>query len=380
MKVSLKVKKLPFITGVREKPDNGDLPIWLSFELEIDDGTRLVQQKYSKSIDKYLKLSYRKGSLLSTPLGRGNFGKRRSDEVLAFILKALNKSINSMRILEVGCGDGYILRKLKNLGAKEIIGCEPGAGSEDKENKTKVRIIRDFFSQDLFKQKYDLVLSYGVLEHLRQPIKSLMEMAECTAKGGLLFAGVPNCERKLILGDPGILAHEHWNYFTPQSLKRTLLATGLKKVKVSKGRNGAMIYGWGLKPKQIEKEQRIYADYCLKVKKHMAILQSRIDKLPGKENDLGFYGGGTQLKGLLKFRSEPRLFDGDETKWGKYYPGFKSPIEPAENLFTKPVKELWITAIDYDKEIRDHLKKLKLPKEITIFSLKSFLKSDEKLR
>lgn len=364
---------------MREKPDDGNLPIWLSFELEIDEGTGLVRQKYSKSIDKYLKLAYRKGSLLSTPLGRGDFGKRRADEALAIILKALNKPINNIRILEVGCGDGYILRELKNLGAKEVIGCEPGAGSEEKENKTKVRIIGDFFSPDLFKGKYDLVLSYGVLEHLRQPIKLLMEMAECAEAGGLLFVGVPNCERKLILGDPGILAHEHWNYFTPQSLKRTLLATGLKKVKVSKGRNGAMIYGWGIKPKLIEKEQRLYSDYCFKIRKHMEKLQSRIDKLSGKENDLGFYGGGTQLKGLLKFKSEPRFFDGDEIKWGKYYPGFKSAIESPKNLFTRPVRELWVTAIDYDKEIRDDLKKLKLPGEITIFSLKSFLKSNEKL-
>ena len=364
---------------MREKSDNGDLPVWLSFELEIDDGTGLVRQKYSKSIDKYLKLAYRKGSLLSTPLGRGDFGKRRADEALSIILKALNKSINNMRILEVGCGDGYILRELKNMGAKEVIGCEPGVGSEEKANKIKVRIIRDFFSPDLFKQKYDLVLSYGVLEHLRQPIKLLMEMSECMETGGLLFAGVPNCERKLILGDPGILAHEHWNYFTPRSLKRTLLAAGLKKVKVAKGRNGAMIYGWGIKSKLIEKEQWLYSDYCLRVKKHTVKLQSRIDKLSGKENDLGFYGGGTQLKGFLKFRSELRFFDGDETKWGKYYPGFKSAIEPAKNLFTNPVRELWIVAIDYDKEIRDHLKQIKLPGEIKVFSLKSFLERNGKL-
>jgi len=374
VKSLLFTKKLPFITGVLAKPDNGDLPTGLPLELEIDSVTGLVRQKYSKLVAKYLKPAYLRGSLLSTSLGKGNFGKRRADELLAFLLSALNKPINKMRVLEVGCGDGYILRTLKFMGAKEVVGCEPGNVPDKEINELKITIIRNFFSADLFEQTYDMVFSYGVLEHLQQPIKSVMEMMECTGTGGLLFAGVPNCEQKLSLGDPGILAHEHWNYFTPFSFKNILSAAGLKNVKVVKGKNDAMLYGWGLKSNLIQKEQKLYSGYRIRLNKCMAILQSRINRLPGEADDLGLYGGGTQLKGFLKFKSDPRIFDGDSAKRGKYYAGFKSAIEPAENLKLKPVKELWITAVDYDEEIRAFLKKLKLPGKIKIFSLKELLK------
>ena len=374
----LLTKKLPFITGVLKTSGSGSLPVELPLELEIDSATGLVRQKYSKLVDKYLKLAYLKGSLLSTPLGKGNFGNRRAGELLAVLLNALHQPMSRTRFLEVGCGDGYILRTLKSIGAKGVVGCEPGNVSDKEINELKITIIRDFFSADLFEQKFDVVFSYGVLEHLQQPIKSVMEMVECANAGGLLFAGVPNCERKLRLGDPGILAHEHWNYFTPFSFKNILSAAGLKNVKVVKGKNGAMLYGWGLKSSLIQKEQKLYTGYNIRLNKCMAILQSRINRLPGEVNDLGLYGGGTQLKGFLKFKSEPRLFDGDSAKRGKYYAGFKSAIEPAENLKLKPVKELWITAVDYDEEIQAFLKKIKLPRKIKIISLKKLLKSSGK--
>ena len=141
------------------------------------------------------------------------------------------------------------------------------------------------------------------------------------------------------------------------------------------GKNGAMLYGWGLKSNLIQKEQKLYTDYLTRLNKCVEILQSRINRLPGEANELGLYGGGTQLKGFLRFKNEPRLFDGDSAKQGKYYAGFKSVIEPVENLRLRPVKELWITAIDYDEEIRVVLKKSKLPRKVKIFSLKKLLKS-----
>lgn len=369
------LRRIPFITGVLAKPDIGELLNGFPFELEIDSATGLIRQKYSKLVEKYLRLAYLRGSLLSTSLGKGSFGKRRADELLAVLLKALHKPINRTRFLEVGCGDGYILRTLKSTGALEVVGCDPGYVSDKEINNLRIKIIKDFFSPDLFSHSYDVVFGYGVLEHLRRPIQSVMEMMECLTGGGLLFAGVPNCERKLKLGDPAILAHEHWNYFTPKSFKNILSAAGLKNVKVVKGKNGAMLYGWGFKQRIIQKEQKLFSDYQVRLIKCMAILQSRINRLPGEANDLGLYGGGTQLKGFLKFKSEPRLFDGDSAKRGKYYSGFKSAIEPAENLKLKPVKELWITAIDYDEEIQAFLKKLKLPGKIRIFSLKELLES-----
>ena len=377
----LKIKKLPFLIGVNDVPGNYGLPTKLPFRLEQDDETGLIRQKYSRAIDTYLRRAYSMGSSLSTPLGRGSFGKRRADEAIKMILMAISKPLRSMDILEVGCGDGYLLAELQNMGAKEVTGCEPGNSIGNKDKNNKITIVKNFFSPILFNKLFDLVLSYGVLEHINQPIESVKSMISCIKDEGQLFIGVPNCEYKMKLGDPGILAHEHWSYFTPNSLKATLLTAGLEQVKVIVGQNGAMVYGWGVKPKTmrkqknhfIKREKKLYLDFCSKIKIKIPKLQERIDRLLKSGGEIGFYGGGTQLASLLKFKVPLRFFDGDKAKWGKYFPGFNSPIEPAKNLITSPVNELWIIAVDYDREIRNDLNCLQLGDKIKIFSLKRFL-------
>lgn len=378
---------MPFIIGVRDINNNAGLPSKLPFRLEQDNRTGLISQKYSKTIDNYLKRAYQQGSLLSTPLGQGSFGKRRADEAIKTIIMALNKPLRQMGILEVGCGDGYLLSRLQDLGAKEVIGCEPSNSVGENEKRGKVKIIKDFFSPKLFDKPFDLVLSYGVLEHLHQPLEVVRSLMTCIKNGGILFAGVPNCEHKMKLGDPGILAHEHWNYFTPLSFKQILLAAGLERVKVVVGQNRAVIYGWGVKPFRVNKQKNYfltdkkdpYLLFCSKVKSRIHKLQGRIDKLSKLGEKIGLYGGGTQLTALLDFKIEPRFFDGDEAKWGKYYPAFSSAIEPPKNLIVNPVKELWIAAVDYDQEIQDDLERLRLKKKVRIFSLKRFLEQKSSL-
>ena len=103
-------------------------------------------------------------------------------------------------------------------------------------------------------------------------------------------------------------------------------------------------------------------------------LQEKINDSEKQGKSVGLYGGGLNVFGLLNHSSEPRFFDGDIEKHGKYYPGFNNPIENPNNLLDNPVDEIWIMALDYDEEITNYLKnELKLPDNSNIFSFNNFL-------
>lgn len=374
----LKFDKFPFYIGALESSENKGLPLVLPFTLEYDSEAGIIAQKYSEEIDATLVTAYTKGSLLSTGLGSGSFGMRRADDVLRYLLKSCPLPIEKASFLEIGCGDGFLLHRLKQLGAKKVIGCEPGPAALQGMEKYGVKILNRFFEPALFDEKYDVIYSYGVLEHIYNPLKLLSAFKYCLKENGHVFVGVPNCEKKLKLGDANILCHEHWNYFTEENLRNLLARGNFDIIEMMVGINDAMIYAWGTVAKEkgspivfSAATERLFEDFCARVKKILSILQKRVNMLSGGGKSLGLYGGGIPIIGLLEHDIEPRFFDSDIAKHGKYFPGYNNPIENPENMLSDGVDELWIIPIDYDEEIRDYLKnRLQISDRINVLSMK----------
>lgn len=377
----LEFKKLPFFIGVLDSPENKGFPLSLSFVLEFDRNSGLIVQRYSKEREALLMDVYKKGSLISTNLGQGSFGVARAEDALKHLLKNCRLPINESCFLELGCGDGYLLHRLKLLGAKKVLGCEPGPAGREGEKKYGIEILNSFYKPELFNEKFDLIFSYGLLEHIHNPLEIIISFSSCLKENGKIFVAVPNCENKLRLGDVSILSHEHWNYFTRQSLRNLLIRSNLSDVETTIGINEAMIYGRGTKASRKQEitdltglDKELFYTFCAKIKRILPIFQKRIDTLNRKGKTLGLYGGGLKVVGLLKHKLEPRFFDGDIAKHGKFFPGYKNPIEKPQNLITAKVDELWIMATDYDKEIIDYLtNELTVSSDINIISFKRFL-------
>lgn len=378
----LELKKLPFFIGVLDSPENNGFPLSLAFVLEFDRDSGLIVQRYSKEREALLMDVYKKGSLISTNLGEGSFGVARAEDALKHLLKNRRLPINESSFLELGCGDGYLLHRLKLLGAKKVLGCEPGPAGREGEKKYGIEILNSFYKPELFNEKFDLIFSYGLLEHIHNPLEIINSFSSCLKDNGKIFVAVPNCENKLRLGDISILSHEHWNYFTRQSLKNLLIRSNFTDVETATGVNEAMIYGWGTMASRnqgvaglTDLDKELFYVFCTKVKRILPMLQGRIDTLDREGRTLGLYGGGLKVVGLLKHKFEPRFFDGDVAKHRKFFPGYKNPIENPRNLITDKVDELWITATDYDGEITNYLaNELNVSSDINIISFKRFLK------
>ena len=112
-----------------------------------------------------------------------------------FILDAMKDvDFEDKRVLDVGCRDGLFSFEAERRGAKEIIGIDNDLSRGATEFliphfHSKVRMEeRNLYDLDesLF-GKFDVIMCFGVLYHLRYPITGLKKLIDLMADGGLLL-------------------------------------------------------------------------------------------------------------------------------------------------------------------------------------------------
>ncbi|MFM6053078.1 MAG: class I SAM-dependent methyltransferase, partial [Sphaerospermopsis kisseleviana] len=104
----------------------------------------------------------------------------------------------------------------------DVMGIEPGIHGQAGSQRFGVPVVRDFFPSSKVSRSFDIITAFFVLEHLRDVQNFLMNIREHLKNDGILFLSVPDCEPYLAHGDISFLFHEHWNYFTEQSLYAVL--------------------------------------------------------------------------------------------------------------------------------------------------------------
>jgi len=107
-------------------------------------------------------------------------------------LELISSFKRSGSLLEIGCGDGKLLTSLK--GRYDVAGTDlseyairKAAGSIDK-NKLKVSDIE----REAIRGKYDIIVAFDVLEHLRSPKAAIAKIRKSLKQGGILIFSVPN--------------------------------------------------------------------------------------------------------------------------------------------------------------------------------------------
>ena len=103
------------------------------------------------------------------------------------------------KILEVGCGDGFYLHILSNLGLKlKLSGVDiDGNALKSAKRNLKGKKIElgeaDLMKKTPFeKESFDKVIMSEVAEHLPDDVKGLQEVRKVLKKGGILVLTVPN--------------------------------------------------------------------------------------------------------------------------------------------------------------------------------------------
>ena len=151
------------------------------------------------------------------------------------------------RVLDVGCGDGWVLQELTGLGALGL-GLEMSDEAVVRARARGVEAVRadvDGGKLPVDNGAFDVVLCLDVLEHLFAPERLLAEMRRVVAPSGRVVLAVPNglnlfnrvaflAGRHLDVMDKAHLTaapfSEHLRFFSRDVLERFVANGGLKPV------------------------------------------------------------------------------------------------------------------------------------------------------
>lgn len=127
------------------------------------------------------------------------------------------------RVLEIGCGTGFFLERLRRSGVKQVWGVEPGQAMVERAPHTlRRRIKRSFFRRGLFgKDSFDLVACFHTLDHMLEPNAAVKAMYEVLKPGGIALIVVHDSAgwSVKILGEKSpIFDVEHIYLFNKQTL------------------------------------------------------------------------------------------------------------------------------------------------------------------
>lgn len=161
----------------------------------------------------------------------------------------LNKEFKKSKILDIGCGNGFFLEGLEELGAKNLYGVEPGRGSVGKaKDSIKKNIKIAMFKKGLFPQNsFSAACCFHTLDHIIDPNIFLDDVFSLLQKNGKAFFVVHNTNGlsvKLLGGKSPIFDIEHIYLFNPSNLKRLFEMHGFKNVNVFTVKNTYEINYW----------------------------------------------------------------------------------------------------------------------------------------
>ncbi|MEI9958768.1 MAG: class I SAM-dependent methyltransferase [Ferruginibacter sp.] len=341
-------KRIPFYFKAHNTKGNGGFSVTLPFDVYFDDELQMYRQRTTEQLKEILHKVYEQGSLIEGSVSNES-GKIYLKKIMDFVNNVTD--IGEKSILELGCGDGSMLIEFKKAGAK-VIGLEPG-NHLISPLISDIEIINDFFPSEKIKDCFDIIFHYGVLEHIEDPVEFLKEQVNYLTKGGKIIVCVPNCMPYLQTGDISLFIHEHYNYFTKQSLCNTLELAGLEleKIDIIEGMIAACVTikadTRAIEKKEIDAE--LFQSSC---NLFQAKLTALFNKYP--ENKIAVYVPLRALNILYVIdRPNLRLVDDSGQIAGKYLPFLNEPVESFEQMLTDPPDCLIIFSRTFGDRIKE---------------------------
>jgi len=109
----------------------------------------------------------------------------RQFEWLIMLKKHISKRV---KVLDIGCGRGYLLKEMRLWGFKDLTGIDPFIEKETND-PTGIRI----YKQSVFEHnlQYDIIIMNHSFEHMSNPLEVLQKCYELLTPDGLLLICIP---------------------------------------------------------------------------------------------------------------------------------------------------------------------------------------------
>ncbi len=160
----------------------------------------------------------------------------------------------NIRIADIGCANGGLLKELKHLGFQNLVGVDPSASCVD---ITIAEVGCEAYQYSIFNidkniGKFDLVILSHVLEHILDLPSIMDRLNELVVDGGLIYVECPDAENyyKIIHAPFQEFNTEHINHFTEISFENLAALHGYNKIftsnktlKLPSGEDYHAVYG-----------------------------------------------------------------------------------------------------------------------------------------
>lgn len=369
MPLALEIEAMPFVVRLLDGPDNpAGIPNTYPFRLALDAARGHLYQPDDPALAAMLDAAYRTGSLLGTAMDDTASGDAYANDFLRFIRA---NAPRSDKCLEIGAGRGFLTRRLIDAGLV-VDALEPGVANAPHWRRHGVNVIADSFPSAKLSGEYGLIVAYAVLEHIAHLGPFFAACRRQLSPDGQLILAVPDCGPCLEAGDPSILLHEHYHYFTEGSLTRCLERAGFRAVKLERAGYGGVLYcaaqaksdvGAGTPDAEEIEMLRAFGPLVLRQRARIA---EKLAAARAAGTAIGIYCPNRAISLLPPGASGLRFFDDDPDLYRKYYPTFPAAIENRADLAARPVEELWILSRSFGARIRDRLRQEPRLKQLEI--------------
>lgn len=233
----------------------------------------------------YARFSKYEDNKTATGGGESSWDAERLQKTAASIVAKLpNKSV---RILDIGCANGGLLKALKDLGYSRLCGLDPSPVCVENTQRFGIEAypgsllsIADRLGQ------FDCVILSHVLEHVQSVKSAVYGVAKLTRPGGMVYVEVPDASRyaDFVTAPFQDFNTEHINHFSLQCLANlaqscgwTVLSQGQKIIYSAINMPYPAIYSfWAHNPSSASDLQFVKdEELCGRIK--MYIAQSQIE-------------------------------------------------------------------------------------------------------
>lgn len=168
---------------------------------------------------------------------------------LYYLKKYLKKISSFLKLLDVGCGNGFFLNEVYKMGIKETYGVEPSREAvlkAPKNIKNKIKI--DILKEGLFKNSFfDVITCFQTFDHVFKPNEFLKIIYGILKKEGFVFFVLHDTQGlsvKLFGERSPIFDIEHIYLFNQETIRKIFEINGFKNIKVFKIKNNYPLTYW----------------------------------------------------------------------------------------------------------------------------------------
>lgn len=168
------------------------------------------------------------------------------DEYLSNLIAYLinERGVQNCRVVEVGCGDGYFLKRLVGKGNNTGIGYDPSYVGPLEIMDGKVRFERSYYGTKQASEPADVVICRHVIEHVHRPLELLRSVRQALANSpsAYVFFETPTVEWILRNQTFWDFFYEHCSIFTAQSLTTAFQRSGFRVQRVQPAFGGQYLW------------------------------------------------------------------------------------------------------------------------------------------